>query len=119
MSKSIKLKNNNYWDSSSIVHNQKTLNTILNLKDVVLLYSNEEGLVANPSASFSCKEPCTRFNLLLVYGKKDDQNVLGTFIPILDTTLSNNGLNFYTFNYGYGVTVWYETIYQVIGICRK
>lgn len=30
MSKSVKLKNDNYWDSSSIVHNKKMLNNILN-----------------------------------------------------------------------------------------
>lgn len=30
MSKSIKLKNNTYWDSTGIVHNQEKLNTVLN-----------------------------------------------------------------------------------------
>ena len=30
MSKAAKLKNNTYWDSSSIVHNRAVLNTILN-----------------------------------------------------------------------------------------
>lgn len=30
MSKSIKLKNNNYWDSDSVVHNKLSLKTLLN-----------------------------------------------------------------------------------------
>lgn len=39
MSKSIKFKNNNYLDSSSIVHNKKSLKNILDEKEV---YTNEE-----------------------------------------------------------------------------
>ena len=30
MGKSIKLKNNNYWDSDSVVHNKLSLKTLLN-----------------------------------------------------------------------------------------
>lgn len=38
MSKSIKFKNNNYLDSSSIVHNKEVLSEVLNKK----VYSNDE-----------------------------------------------------------------------------
>ena len=33
MSKTLKLKNNNFWDSSSVVHNRTSLDTILNRTD--------------------------------------------------------------------------------------
>lgn len=33
MSKSIKLKNNNYWDSKGITHNRELLSSVLNRVD--------------------------------------------------------------------------------------
>lgn len=41
MSRSIKFKNNNYLDSSSIIHNRELLSDILNIK-TISLYVNED-----------------------------------------------------------------------------
>ena len=53
--KSIKLKNDNYFDSSAIMHNRKNLKTeIENLKQVVL-YNNSSGTNGNLTLSESCE----------------------------------------------------------------
>ena len=41
MSKSLKLKNNNYWDSTGIVHNKKNLNQILDNIEVTNLFEGK------------------------------------------------------------------------------
>lgn len=47
MAKSIKLKNNMYWDSTSITHNKKNLSDILNKNIMQLIVSNEYNLTTN------------------------------------------------------------------------
>ena len=52
MSKSIKLKNNNYWDSDSVVHNKLSLKTLLNkINSSVTNYSLSTVAVTNTTTA--------------------------------------------------------------------
>ena len=52
MGKSIKLKNNNYWDSDSVVHNKLSLKTLLNkINSSVTNYSLSTVAVTNTTAA--------------------------------------------------------------------
>lgn len=58
MSKSIKLKNNNYWDSSSIVHNRTKLSDILN--------AQKKEIYLNPNSSTDIEIGATTHEPLLI-----------------------------------------------------
>lgn len=52
MGKSIKLKNNNYWDSDSVVHNKLSLKTLLNnINSSVTNYSLNSVAVTNTTTA--------------------------------------------------------------------
>ena len=52
MGKSIKLKNNNYWDSDSVVHNKLSLKTLLNnINSSVTNYSLSSVAVTNTTTA--------------------------------------------------------------------
>lgn len=54
MSKSIKLKNNNYWDSDSVVHNKLSLKTLLNnINSSVTYYSLSIVAVTNTTSEIT------------------------------------------------------------------
>jgi hypothetical protein len=53
MSKSIKLKDNNYLDSAGVMHNRKLLSSILNSLIPVVLYDNVTGTTGNITLSDS------------------------------------------------------------------
>lgn len=113
MSKSIKFKNNNYLDSSSVVHNRELLKDFLNKSNI--LYSSSTGTTADASGnSITLSEPVTHFNAILI-------------IHSTGGSIVNNKLN--ETNYGYGISIfWFgegfqgtfynNTIYKVIGIDR-
>lgn len=50
MSKSLKLKNNNYWDSTGIVHNKKKLSDIL-YEETILFEGNSNGDISLSDAN--------------------------------------------------------------------
>lgn len=62
MSKSLKLKNNTFWDSSSIIHNRKQLSEILNS---TVLYNSETGTNEN----IVCSENISNFKYLEITTK--------------------------------------------------
>jgi hypothetical protein len=61
MSKSIKLKNDNYWDSSSVVHNEEPLNNILN-KDIKLLQLSQKITISGNKNYYFIMETATYRN---------------------------------------------------------
>ncbi len=86
MNKSIKLKNNTYLDSRSIVHNKKLLNKILDKpSDIKVLFINEKGM-STPSTggAIGVAEPVLNFTYLLVITNKG----VGINAPELDKTTS-------------------------------
>lgn len=66
MSKGIKLKNNNYLDSSGIVHNRTLLSEILNKLIPVSLYDNSSGTTGTVTLS----ETSANFTYLEIFYSK-------------------------------------------------
>lgn len=89
MSKSIKLKNDNYWDSSSIVHNKKTI------KDMV------EDITGSRNGGLAKKKIVGNINL-------DDLRTEGTGLYVADIGCTNTPLKEYD-----GNTNWHWYIIQI------
>lgn len=113
MSKSIKFKNNNYLDSSSIVHKRELLKDFLDKSNI--LYSSSTGTTADASGnSVVLSEPVTYFNAILIIHSNGG--------AIVDSKLNKTnygyGINIYWFGEGFQGTFYNNTIYKVIGIDR-
>lgn len=113
MSKSIKFKNNNYLDSSSIVHNRELLKDFLNKSNV--LYSSSTGITADASGnSVVLEESVTKFSAILIISSNGG--------AIVDSKLNQTnygyGISIFWFGEGYQGTFYNNTIYKVIGIGR-
>lgn len=117
MSKSIKLKNDNYLDSKGIVHNKTLLSTLLDkLLKSNILYESSEGVTAGGNGnSVILSEPVTNFGAILIISKNGN--------GIVDTKLNQNnsdgGITIYWYNNGLHGTFYNNTIYKVIGIGRR
>lgn len=114
MSKSIKLKNDNYWDSSSIVHKKSLLSDILTkLLDTDILYASNTGTVAPASGnSVILNKSVTNYQFVLVVHKN------GVAILTTENNKENhgNGINIHWYNNGLHGTFYSNTIYAIIGI---
>ena len=117
MSKSIKLKNNNYLDSNGIVHNHTLLSTLLyQLLKSNILYENNDGLTAGAEGkSVILSESVTNFGAILIMHK----NGKGIVDTKLNQNNSDGGITIYWYNNGLHGTFYSNTIYKVIGIGRK
>jgi hypothetical protein len=70
MAKSIKLKDNNYIDSSGITHNRISLNNILNSLIPVVLYNNTAGT----NGSITLAETAANFKYIDIFFRDTSQN---------------------------------------------
>ena len=117
MSKSIKLKNNNYLDSNGIVHNHTLLSTLLyKLLKSNILYESSDWLTAGAEGkSVVLSEPVTNFGAIIIINKNGN----GIVNTKLNQNNSGGGITIYWYNNGLHGTFYSNTIYKVIGIGRK
>lgn len=103
MAKSIKLKNNKYWDSSGISHNRKRLSEILNS---TVLYENSSGTNEN----ISCSENISNFKYLNITTLSGNVHK----IKVQNSFILNEMTNFINDNIPYSLNI--SNTYSISGV---
>ena len=107
MSKSIKLKNNNYWDSDSVVHNKLSLKTLLNnINSSVTYYSLSTVTVTDTTSEVTVLTvPISEAGIYLFTGFASP-NYYGQSGRELTTYLKHNGYNIWESTNVFNTYVW-------------
>lgn len=85
--RSLKLKENKYWDSSSVVHKKKNLNNLLN---TLILYNTVNGLNLGSGASYHLDLPDHTLFIEILLNSNGSRESGGNILTI------NNGFSYFT-----------------------
>ena len=101
MAKSIKLQDDNYIDSTGVVHNKKLLSLILTPK---VLYENE----SNTATTITLNDSVTNYKRVLINAKGNDGETISTEI----VNPNNKIINLIVYHSGGTSSGYYNTIKQ-------
>ena len=109
MAQSIKLKNENYIDSTGVVHNRKALSEYLNNKGIKLLFN---GNVITNGTNIKLSESITNFDLMCIVSRSDagSQSLIRLNTTIIPLVLYQGGGT----NYNIPASTTYNIILNII-----
>ena len=109
MAQSIKLKNENYIDSTGVVHNRKPLSECLNNKGIKLLFN---GNVITNGTNIKLSESITNFDLMCIVSRSDagSQSLIRLNTTIIPLVLYQDGGT----NYNIPASTTYNIILNII-----